>query len=71
MQDFRLKAPDRLPQPSDTNRARAMASLEAIKAIMESLPLGTEIRSEHVAALLDGSLALMRAPQAREANDQD
>jgi hypothetical protein len=52
----------------ELRRMRAMAALEAMHALFESLPTGTEVRSEHIAALLDVILAMEReAPEGDDA----
>ncbi|KPH59173.1 hypothetical protein ADT71_23815 [Novosphingobium sp. ST904] len=60
---------DPRPPDADLNHTRSLAALEALKSLFESLPLGTEIRSEHIAALLDVTLAVARTPASTEPRD--
>lgn len=51
---------------TELRHAQALAGLEALQTLFESIPPGCEIESQHVAALLalaNGALRDLRAPR--------
>ena len=61
MADLRLAQAEPRPPDTELEQLRAIAALEALHALFESLPPGTEIASEHVAALLDVTSSALRS----------